>query len=210
MEANDAAGGEALDDLLVEQRVDLAVGVGGRLGVEDLGERRGGWRPARGSGRDGRARPARATRRVATAPASIRAEPRRAAPAQSCRATRLWYNRRVKLPAVPVLDRYILRELLVAVLLRRRALHVLPRHRPHLPPHRPRHHQGRAVPPRRAAPGVHAAVVPRPHAARWRCWSPCCSRAAASPGDLEIIAFKAAGRQHAAPLPARCWPRPSW
>src|SRR3989442_10716075 len=53
----------------------------------------------------------------------------------------------------------------LALLLRRRALHVLPRHRPHLPPHRARHHQGRALPPRAAAADLHAAVVPRPHAA---------------------------------------------
>src|SRR3989442_5096092 len=53
----------------------------------------------------------------------------------------------------------------LALLLRRRALHVLPRHRPHLPPHRARHHQGRPLPPRAAAADLHAAVVPRPHAA---------------------------------------------
>src|SRR3989442_2828474 len=53
----------------------------------------------------------------------------------------------------------------LALLLRRRALHVLPRHRPHLPPHRARHHQGRALPPRAAAADLHAAVVPRPYAA---------------------------------------------
>src|SRR6267378_1439316 len=53
----------------------------------------------------------------------------------------------------------------LALLPRRRALHVLPRHRPHLPSDRPRHHQGRAVPPRAPAARLHAALVPRPHAA---------------------------------------------
>src|SRR6267143_666026 len=52
----------------------------------------------------------------------------------------------------------------LALLPRRRALHVLPRHRPHLPSDRPRHHQGRAVPPRAPAARLHAALVPRPHA----------------------------------------------
>jgi hypothetical protein len=34
----DAPGREALDDLLVEQRVDVAVGLGGILGIDQLGE----------------------------------------------------------------------------------------------------------------------------------------------------------------------------
>src|SRR5213594_3098018 len=80
----------------------------------------------------------------------------------------------------------------LALLLRRRALHVLPRDRPHLPPHRARHHQGRALPPRAAAADLHAAVVPR-HTLPMALLVAVLLAGGRLAGDLEIIAFKAAG-----------------
>src|SRR4030095_12229728 len=74
---------------------------------------RAGWAPARGRGRGRTRRPAP----PATTPAGASAKSagtRRAA--ESARSERpsiaLWYNRRVRSPAVPVLDRYIIRELI--------------------------------------------------------------------------------------------------
>src|SRR6266850_207867 len=53
----------------------------------------------------------------------------------------------------------------LAVRVRRCALHLLPRHRPDLPPDGPGHHEGRAILSRRPAPRLHAPVVPGAHAA---------------------------------------------
>jgi lipopolysaccharide export LptBFGC system permease protein LptF len=94
---------------------------------------------------------------------------------------------------VPVLDRYVVRELISPFLFggalftfflvidRIYQLTEL------------RHHQGCPVLPGRAAPGLHAAVVPRPHAADGACLVAVLLAGGRLAGDLEIIAFKAAG-----------------
>ena len=72
-------------------------------------------------------------------------------------------------------------------------LHVLPRHRPDLPAHRPRHHQERALSPRPVAPRLHAArrssALTLPMALLVAVLL-VCGRLA---GDLEVAALKASG-----------------
>ena len=72
-------------------------------------------------------------------------------------------------------------------------LHVLPRHRPHLPAHRPRHHQERALRTSCCRSCSTCSPPSWPSRCPWPCWWRCCWSCGRLAGDLEVAALKASG-----------------